>query len=194
MKWTIKNLSQENHFRQKIEALSHENLSLCYQCGECSAGCPIVSFMDVLPHQVIRMIQLGREEEVLAARTPWLCSSCITCTTRCPKEVDLAKVMDGVRQYAAMKKAAVPEKETFLLQKLFLKNIKTFGRQFELLLIGKFNLFSGHFFKDVLLGPIMLKKGKLRFLPTFTDNVKQLKEMFARAEAEEKIEEAKDKK
>ncbi|HDI51689.1 heterodisulfide reductase subunit C [candidate division KSB1 bacterium] len=189
MKWIIKDLSQQNHFRQKIEALSQENLSLCYQCGECSAGCPIISFMDVSPNQIIRMIQLGREEEVLTARTPWLCASCITCTTRCPKEVDLAKVMDAVRQYAAIKKIAVPERETTLLQKLFMKNIKSFGRQFELLLIGKFNLLSGHFFKDVLLGPVMLRKGKLKLLPTFTDNLKQLKQIFARAEAEEKIEE-----
>ncbi|MHB1160744.1 MAG: 4Fe-4S dicluster domain-containing protein [Chloroflexota bacterium] len=84
-------------FVGKVKEISGQNLMACYQCGKCSAGCPAVSAMDLLPNQVIRMVQLGQEEEVLRSRTIWLCASCVTCASRCPKGVDLSRVMDALR-------------------------------------------------------------------------------------------------
>jgi heterodisulfide reductase subunit C len=54
--------------------------------------------MDLLPNQVIRLAQLGEIEEVLKSNTIWLCASCFTCGVRCPKGVDLAKIMEALRQ------------------------------------------------------------------------------------------------
>lgn len=85
-----------NEFVKKVEELSGQNILSCYQCGECSAGCPIVSAMDLLPNQVIRLVQLG-QEEVLKSKTIWLCASCYTCFARCPKGVDLSKIMEALR-------------------------------------------------------------------------------------------------
>jgi len=95
LKWKDK---EGEKFREKIESLSGENVFSCYQCGKCSGGCPSGEFMDLLPNQILKLIQLGKEEEVLKSKTFWLCSSCFTCTARCPKGVDLAKVMEAVRQ------------------------------------------------------------------------------------------------
>lgn len=81
---------------KKIEELTGENLHGCYQCGKCSAGCPFLEAMDLLPNQVIRLIQLG-DEDVLECHTIWLCSSCFTCATRCPKGIDLSKIMEALR-------------------------------------------------------------------------------------------------
>jgi len=55
--------------------------------------------MDILPSQVIRMAQLGMEE-VLDSSTIWICASCLTCVTRCPKGVDLPRLMEALRQIA----------------------------------------------------------------------------------------------
>jgi heterodisulfide reductase subunit C len=55
--------------------------------------------MEVLPSQVIRMAQLGMEE-VLESNTVWICASCLTCVTRCPKGVDLPRLMEALRQTA----------------------------------------------------------------------------------------------
>ena len=85
-------------FVKKVEELSGEKLLACYQCGKCSAGCPIVSEMDILPNQVLRLVQLGQETEVLGCKTIWLCASCFTCESRCPKGVDLTKIMEALRQ------------------------------------------------------------------------------------------------
>lgn len=82
---------------QDIEEISGEDLLACNQCGKCSAGCPVAVVMDLLPSQVIRMAQLGMEE-VLESQTIWICASCLTCVSRCPKGVDLPRLMEALRE------------------------------------------------------------------------------------------------
>jgi len=77
--------------------ISGQRVLECNQCGKCSAGCPVASSMDMLPSQVIRLVQLGLDE-ALDAQAIWVCASCFTCATRCPKGVDLARVMEALRQ------------------------------------------------------------------------------------------------
>ena len=72
----------------------------CYQCGKCSAGCPVAERMDVLPNQLLRLVQLDQAAEAATSHAVWLCLSCLTCTSRCPQEVDCAGVMDALRQLA----------------------------------------------------------------------------------------------
>ena len=86
-------------FVQQVEEISGQDLLSCNQCGKCSAGCPVVAAMDLLPSQVIRMAQLGMED-VLESNTIWICASCLTCGTRCPKGVDLPRLMEALRQVA----------------------------------------------------------------------------------------------
>jgi heterodisulfide reductase subunit C len=92
-------------FVRQVEEISGQDLLACNQCGKCSAGCPIVAAMDLLPSQVIRMAQLGMEE-VLESNTIWICASCLTCVTRCPKGVDLPRLMEALRQIALRQGAA----------------------------------------------------------------------------------------
>jgi heterodisulfide reductase subunit C len=86
-------------FVRQVEEISGQELLDCNQCGRCSAGCPVVATMGLLPSQVIRMAQLGMEE-VLESNTIWICASCLTCVTRCPKGVDLPRLMEALRQVA----------------------------------------------------------------------------------------------
>ena len=92
-------------FVRQVEEISGQDLLACNQCGKCSAGCPIVAAMDLLPSQVIRMAQLGMEE-VLESNTIWICASCLTCVIRCPKGVDLPRLMEALRQIALRQGAA----------------------------------------------------------------------------------------
>lgn len=91
-------------FVRQVEEISGQDLLACNQCGRCSAGCPVVAAMDILPSQVIRLGQLGMEE-VLESNTIWICASCLTCVTRCPKGVDLPRLMEALRQVALRKGA-----------------------------------------------------------------------------------------
>jgi len=82
---------------EKIEELSGQNIFDCYQCGMCSAGCPLADKMDLLPNQVLHALQM-KDEAAMTANSMWICASCYTCEVRCPKGVDLAKVMEAMRQ------------------------------------------------------------------------------------------------
>lgn len=87
----------QGDFVKRVAEISGENVLKCYQCGRCSAGCPLTFAMKDLPSQVIRMVQLGLEEDALSSDTIWVCASCLTCHGRCPRGVDLAKVMEALR-------------------------------------------------------------------------------------------------
>ncbi|MBL7079875.1 4Fe-4S dicluster domain-containing protein [Candidatus Bathyarchaeota archaeon] len=84
-------------FKAKIEELSGENIDLCMQCGGCSSGCPLTEEMDLLPSTVIRYVQWGMEE-ALDSKTPWVCITCFNCEVRCPRGIDVANVMEALRQ------------------------------------------------------------------------------------------------
>ncbi|HIP87791.1 MAG TPA: 4Fe-4S dicluster domain-containing protein [Anaerolineales bacterium] len=99
MRTTLSADKVRSAFVREVEEISGEDLLACNQCGKCSAGCPVASVMDLLPSQVIRMAQLGMEE-VLESRTIWICASCLTCVTRCPKGVDLPRLMEALREIA----------------------------------------------------------------------------------------------
>lgn len=86
-------------FVQQVEEISGQDLLACNQCGKCSAGCPVVGVMDILPSQILRMTQLGMED-ALDSNTIWICASCLTCVARCPKGVDLPRLMEALRQVA----------------------------------------------------------------------------------------------
>jgi len=81
---------------RKVEAISGQNIALCYQCGKCSATCPSASQMDVLPHLIVRYLQLGFQQ-VLEAKAPWLCATCFSCKTQCPRGLDVSKICEALR-------------------------------------------------------------------------------------------------
>ncbi|RLF05633.1 MAG: heterodisulfide reductase [Thermoprotei archaeon] len=91
---------------QKVYELTNENVYLCHQCGTCSGSCPLVNLMDIPPNQVIRMIQLNMLD-VLNAKTIWICASCYNCTVRCPREIDIARVINALRNIKMRKGEAV---------------------------------------------------------------------------------------
>jgi heterodisulfide reductase subunit C len=90
--------SDENaSFKAKIEELSGESIDLCFQCGACSSGCPLTQEMDLLPSTVMRYAQLGMAE-ALESKTIWICITCFDCEVRCPRGIDIANVMEALRQ------------------------------------------------------------------------------------------------
>jgi heterodisulfide reductase subunit C len=96
MRTRISLASVRGEFVQQVEMISGQSLLACNQCGKCSAGCPVAFGMDILPNQVIRLAQLGIED-VLASGTIWTCAACLTCVSRCPKGIDLPRVMEAMR-------------------------------------------------------------------------------------------------
>jgi len=83
--------------RGEIMERSNQDVNACIQCGKCTAGCPVVAAMDLLPREIMLYLQAGAEDKVAESKTPWICASCFTCSARCPRDLDLSRVMEAVR-------------------------------------------------------------------------------------------------
>jgi heterodisulfide reductase subunit C len=136
MKIEISGRRVHNEFAQKVEEISGQNLFACYQCGNCTAGCPVSFAMDLGPHQVIRFSLLGLEEEVLESNTFWICASCLQCTSRCPKGLDIARIMEAIRAVILRKKERLDHLEVGELSGEFLERVP------QIALISGFRKFS----------------------------------------------------
>ena len=75
------------------------DVSACFNCGNCSAVCPLSEGTESFPRRVIRLGQLGREEELLSSDEPWLCHYCGECTRTCPRQADPGEYMAAVRRW-----------------------------------------------------------------------------------------------
>lgn len=93
----MKVTAKQSGFLKDMKEQSGQDPACCMQCAKCSAACPVTAAMDLLPHQVIRLLQLGFVAEAAESRTPWVCASCFTCAARCPRDLDLSRMMEGVR-------------------------------------------------------------------------------------------------
>jgi heterodisulfide reductase subunit C len=143
----------------------------CYQCGKCTAGCPTAARMTIAPNQILRLLQSGHEQQALAAESPWICVACQTCSTRCPQHVDCAAILDVLRQ-AAYESGVVASnsRRTALFYRAFLNVVRRNGRLDELALVAGFktsavlnDLDIPFLFKDALLAPKAVARGKLHF-------------------------------
>lgn len=91
---------ERDEVAEEVGRISGQNIMACYQCGACTASCPVAFSMELKPHQAMRLLQLGRSEEVLEAVFPWICASCYNCTVECPRGVKVTAVMYAVRELA----------------------------------------------------------------------------------------------
>ena len=169
-----------------VQKETGESVFECYQCGKCTAGCPLAAEMDYAPNQILRLLQLGlpgMEEEVLKAFSIWLCLTCETCAARCPKEVDLPQIMEYLRQESLRRGLVHPKaKDILAFHQAFLDSIRKNGRLHEVGLISSYKLKTLHLFQDVLVAPKLLGRGKLKLMPHSIQGKEAIKRIFERTD------------
>lgn len=151
-------------FRDKLLKRVKADVTACYQCGNCSAGCPAAFTFDYAPNQIMRMLQVGLVEEVLKSTAIQLCVQCLTCTARCPRNIDVAGIFEDLKTVAVARDVRVPE-DAALFNRVFLENIAKYGRLTEAFMLLRYNLMSRHLLNDAELGLPMVAKGKVELLP-----------------------------
>ncbi|MGR3220660.1 MAG: 4Fe-4S dicluster domain-containing protein [Candidatus Anammoxibacter sp.] len=167
-------------FPAEIEKKSGIKVQECYQCGKCTAGCPIAFEMDVKPSQLIRFVQLGAKKTALTCRTIWLCASCETCTTRCPMNIEIAELMNVLRE-TALEDGVENKEEKNIIEfgKAFLNSARKHGRISELWLINEYKMKRPNTaLQDVKLAPKMLAKRKISILPHNIKGRQQVERIF----------------
>jgi heterodisulfide reductase subunit C len=167
--------------RKQIEDLSGEKVSACYQCEKCTNGCPLTFAMDILPHRVMHSIQLGSTDEVLDSDTIWVCASCETCTARCPNKIDIAHVMDTLRQLSLKKGVKASQKQSPVFHRTFLNSVRRFGRMHEASMAAEYFLRNEGLKglrKQAGLGIDMMRKGKMKIIPDRLRAGKEVNRIF----------------
>ena len=170
---------------EEVQERSGTQASACFQCHKCSTGCPIGPDMDFLPSQIMRLVHLGAENEVLGSRSIWLCASCEACTARCPMAIDIAGVMECMGIMAIDRRTALPDAHGKQLHRSFLGSVRRHGRVYEMGMMAVYKLRTFDLFSDVDKVPQMLAQGKLSLLPNRSGSIKEVREIFRRAEEED---------
>jgi heterodisulfide reductase subunit C len=154
----------------------------CYQCGTCSGACPVANEMDYSPRRLMRMIQADLEGEVSASDAPWICASCLSCTVRCPREIDIASTMNMIRSLALAE--GVGPRTDGIYNTSFVRIVKEWGRMFEAELVLRHHLQVNplNLLGQAPVGLKMMRKGKLAFTPEPSEGRKELREIMARLE------------
>jgi len=175
-------LETNRNLAQEIQKKYGEDVNRCYQCLKCSAGCPMTFAMDFPPSQIMRLVQLGQEDLLLASKTIWTCVTCNTCSIRCPNDIDIALVIDSLRERALEKRVTPAVEKVALFHKYFLDNVKKRGRTFEGELLARYQVKTGQIVQNAGLGMRMFFKGRLSMMPESVENKKAFREICRRAE------------
>jgi heterodisulfide reductase subunit C len=174
-------ISPKPSLRKKIEDLSGQKIAACFQCEKCTNGCPVTFAMDVVPHRLMRMLQLGLLDEAIRSDTIWVCASCETCSTRCPNDIDIAHVMDTLRQLSQREGIEVAQKNAPAFHSAFLASLRRHGRVHEPEMAVGYVLKSGGLSglrKQAGTGMAMFKRGKIKLLPPRVRAGRQVKDIF----------------
>lgn len=88
-----------NSLMKEVMERSGQNLTACYQCRRCAAGCPVGEETGfVTPDRLIRMVAFGDREQALNNQLVWKCVSCYTCGTRCPNDIQTARITETIKK------------------------------------------------------------------------------------------------
>ena len=184
MKRDLSGKALDSELFRTVEMHSGQNVNACYQCGKCSSGCPVLADIDLSPNRVIRLIQLGLEDDALRNETVWYCVACGTCNGRCPAGIDLVRIMDTLRSLALQRGVEPPRgaDEVWTFYRAFLDCVRELGRVSEVALIGGYNVNSGRLFTNVTKAPWFFLKGKVSLSPHKVKRVERLDRVFQRVQ------------
>jgi len=172
-------------FCRKVEEMSGDKVSVCFQCAKCTNGCPVTFAMDIAPHRLMHSIQLGLKGEVLHSDTIWVCASCETCNTRCPNDIDVAHIMDTLRQISQGEGIRASQSNVPIFHSVFLSSVRKHGRVSEMEMALIYYLKSQGLtglLKQAGMGFRMFIRGKIKLIPTPVRGMSQVRTLFRKAE------------
>lgn len=181
------------YFLNRMQGETGVDISACYQCERCTNACPVSHFMDIKPHQAIRYVQLGWREDLLKSSTIWICLSCEMCSTYCPNDVDVAEIINHLRNMAAYSSITPKEKSLAVFHQTFLEVLQKSGRVNEFRLMNAYyskpdilkeRVKQGILIEDLLLGMTLLRKGRLKLFTPRSRAIKEIKKIYSQTRGE----------
>jgi len=168
----------EPGFLKEVIRRSGVNVSLCWHCLSCGGGCPFADDMENLPNKTLRLVQFGLKREVLESSAIWICVGCHSCSMQCPQAIDMAAVMDTLREIAIESGVKVGEPDILRFHNEMLKSVHRYGRSHKLEIMMRYKLWKREWLTDMDVGLKMLSKRKLDLIPNKVKNLNQVQKLF----------------
>ncbi len=135
------NLKMKDQLREESPFPWIQYVTSCYQCQKCTSGCTSMKHLELKPHEVVKLVNMGLIDELLESETIWTCTECLKCWERCPQGAAPVNLILSLRNLAVKGKAKPPENllktvssliEIGLIQReqrVPLKNLETVDRE-----------------------------------------------------------------
>lgn len=158
-----------------------EDLSACIQCGTCSGVCPLSTYMDYSPRQIIGLTRAGFKDKVLRSHTIWLCASCYACAVECPRKIRITDIMYELKQRAIQERIYPRRFPIPILAREFYRMAQSRGRVTENVLAAIMFLKSTWWsvFGMWRLGLGLIRRGRFSFLLESIKRKDELRRMLS---------------
>lgn len=185
---------------QEVMDRSGQNLLACYQCRRCAAGCPVGDETGVTPDRLIRMILFNEKDDAFNNLLVWKCVACYTCGTRCPNNIQTARINETLKQMSKEAHIEPLNPKVAALHDAFLTSVSHFGRVNELEFMGLYEIRNtrselkrGGGWKAVVdemkkqarLGISMMKKKRIHFRLDKIKRRSEIKRLYKKAKDED---------
>lgn len=177
----VAGLELKNTFLRNIYAIPDgELIKQCQQCGTCSASCPTAAWMDYSPREIIAALRAGLLDRVLESNTVWMCSSCYSCTVRCPAGIKFTDVMYELKRLAGKHGYVDRKSSTAQMARAFCATVDRWGKNAECELLARYYFRTNPLkaLGQMSLGFKMLLKGRFPLYPHRIKNRKALRRMI----------------
>jgi len=184
----ITNRMTDPSFIDEIRKMSGgEKILDCIQCGICAGSCHARFAMDYSPMQILKMAHLGLKQEVLSSSTIWICASCYTCASRCPRGLNIPAIMSGFKNMSMKNNVPAPIALKPKFHKAFTEIVGKYGRihepELQMKLISKTS--PTELLRNASLGMRLFRKGKLKLRPFKIDSSTRFSEIYETVLSEE---------
>ena len=188
--------SVSSSFAKEVVERSGQNIFMCFQCRRCAAGCPVANEIGMSPDRLIRLIIMGDTDAALENELVWHCVSCYTCGTRCPNQIQTARVVDTLKKMASERGVRPLSKKVKKFHDAFCAAAKNMGRVNEMEFMLRyetgiiFDELSSLNLKGILneikdqtsLGLGMIRRRRMHFGVERVKDKSELKRLFKKAQ------------
>jgi heterodisulfide reductase subunit C len=84
----------------ELKCYGRVDVESCFNCGNCTAICPLTNDDENYPRRIIRYAQLGLKDRLIGSKDIWLCYYCGECSTTCPRQANPGEFMTVARRFA----------------------------------------------------------------------------------------------
>ena len=128
---------------KRLKEFGTFDVEACFDCGNCTAVCPLSNGKTSFPRKMITYAQQGLEGKLLSTPDMWLCDYCGECTKTCPRQAEPSEFMMAARRYAVSRYTPTSVSRLMFTSKAFVLLVMAVAALIPIGFLATFSLPSG---------------------------------------------------